>query len=77
MAAEYSGPERRGLGRVTPEQLARRLGWTTAEIVFLANRNRIPGAYETDDGWAFDPRHARIWIDDVLRGVVGAPGSPR
>lgn len=69
----YVGPERRGLGPVTVEQLATRLGRKPAEIIFLANRNRIPGAYETDDGWTFDARHTRIWVDDVLKGIVSIP----
>jgi hypothetical protein len=70
---KYTGIEHRGMAPVTVAQVARRLGWKPEEIVFLANRNRIPGAYDVDGEWVFDGRHLRIWFDDVRKGVVSLP----
>jgi hypothetical protein len=72
-STKFTGVEKRGMAPVSVRQVARRLGWKSEEIVFLANRNLIPGAYDVDGEWFFDGRHLRIWFDDVRKGVVSLP----
>jgi hypothetical protein len=71
--AKYTGVEHRGMAPVTVRQIAQRLGWKPEEIVFMAKRFLIPGAYDVDGEWFFDGRYLRIWFDDVMKGVVSLP----